>query len=448
MTSEAPPGAAATSSFPGAVRWSRLSEHPWFMGAWCVVAAFGAYACIYAFRKPFTAGSFTDPAHGPGFKTWLVLAQVLGYTVSKFIGIRVIAELPPRKRAAALVLLVGIAQAALLAFAVVPPPYRLVCLFLNGLPLGLVFGLVLGFLEGRRMTEAFVAGLCASFILADGLTKSVGAYVLQAGVSEAWMPFCAGALFMLPLAGFVWMLQRIPPPSNADIAARAQRAPMGQAERRAMFRRHAPGLAAITLAYLLVTILRSLRADFAPELWAGLGTKPDPSVFTRSELWVVLGVLLVNGFMVLVRDNRRAFLLGLGTMLAGFVLIGGTLWAQAAGRLGPFPFMVLLGLGLYVPYVAVHTTIFERLIAMTRDRANLGFLIYLADAFGYLGYVAVMMVKNLWKGETDWLALFHIAGWTVTIIAMAAVLAAIGFYLRWNKPPPAPEAEAPASALA
>ena len=36
----------------------------------------------------------------------------------------------------------------------------------------LVFGLVLGFLEGRRMTEAFVAGLCASFILADGITTT------------------------------------------------------------------------------------------------------------------------------------------------------------------------------------------------------------------------------------------------------------------------------------
>ena len=101
------------------------------------------------------------------------------------------------------------------------------------------------------------------------------------------------------------MLQRIPAPSAADIVARAERPPMGRAERRAMLRRHAPGLAAITLAYLLVTVLRSMRADFAPELWAGLGTRPDPGTFTRSEIWVVLGVLLVNGLMVLVRDNRQ-----------------------------------------------------------------------------------------------------------------------------------------------
>jgi hypothetical protein len=341
--------------------------------------------------------------------------------------------MPPPRRAVTLLTLVGVAQVALLLFAVVPPPLNIACLFLNGLPLGLVFGLVLGFLEGRRMTEAFIAGLCASFILADGFTKSVGAFLLQAGVSESWMPFCAGMLFLLPLAGFVWMLRRIPAPSAADVAARSERAPMGRAERRAMFRRHAPGLVAITLAYLLVTVLRSMRADFAPELWAGLGTKPAAGVFTRSELWVTVGILLVNGLMVLVRDNRRAFLLALGTTLAGLGLIGVALWAQAAGRLAPFPFMVLLGLGLYVPYVAVHTTVFERLIAMTRDRANLGFLMYMADAFGYLGYVAVMVAKNLWRGDTDLLAVFRTTGWVVTFVASAATLVAIAFFLRRSK---------------
>lgn len=31
---------------------------PWFLTLWCVLAAFGAYACMYGFRKPFTAAGF------------------------------------------------------------------------------------------------------------------------------------------------------------------------------------------------------------------------------------------------------------------------------------------------------------------------------------------------------------------------------------------------------
>ncbi len=39
----------------------------------------------------------------------------------------------------------------------------------------------------------------------------------------------------------------------------------------------------LIVIYLLLTILRSMRADFAPEIWAGLGTTGKPAVFTTSE---------------------------------------------------------------------------------------------------------------------------------------------------------------------
>jgi Family of unknown function (DUF5690) len=177
--------AAPADSVSNRAALARWLDRPWFLATWCVLAAFGAYACMYGFRKPFTAGTYTATEFGPKLKAWLVTAQVLGYTISKFAGIKVIAEMKPARRATTLLWLVAAAQAALLLFAVVPAPYNAACLFLNGIPLGMVFGLVLGFLEGRRMTELFVAGLCVSFILADGAAKTVGAWLLRAGVAEA-----------------------------------------------------------------------------------------------------------------------------------------------------------------------------------------------------------------------------------------------------------------------
>ncbi len=398
------------------------------LSLWCIVAAFGTYACMYGFRKPFTAAGYAE--WGDGFKALLVMSQVLGYMVSKIVGIKVISEMRPERRAVTLLGLIGIAEAALLLFAVVPRPYNAACLFLNGLPLGMVFGLVLGFLEGRRLTEAFVAGLCVSFILADGFTKSVGAWLLKAGVSEAWMPFTAGLIFLVPLVLFVEMLRRIPPPDRADVAERSERTPMTTADRRAMIRRHGAGLGLITLAFLLVTVLRSIRADFAPEIWTGLGTTGQPSVFTTSEMWVALGVMMVNGFVVVIRDNRRAFFAGLGVAIFGFALLIAALLARRAGWLGAFPFMVLVGLGLYLPYVAVHTTIFERLIALTRDRGNLGYLMYLADASGYLGYVAVMLAKPYFKISGGFLGFFELTCWIVAGLAVLSLLGAWVFFAR------------------
>ncbi len=90
---------------------------PLALSAWCVVAAFGTYLCMYAFRKPFTAARFEDTdLWGMGYKTVLVTAQVLGYTFSKFLGIRVVAEVPPYRRAALLLGLIATAEAALLLF--------------------------------------------------------------------------------------------------------------------------------------------------------------------------------------------------------------------------------------------------------------------------------------------------------------------------------------------
>jgi len=357
---------------------------------------------MYGFRKPFTAATFAEvTALGLGFKTVLVVSQVFGYMVSKFLGIKIIAEMPPERRAIGILGLIAAAELALLLFAVVPQPWNAACLFLNGLALGMVFGLVLGFLEGRQCTEALTAGLCASFILADGVTKSLGAWLLARGVPEVWMPAAAGLLFLAPLVLGVWMLSRIPPPDAGDVAARAERARLSHTDRWSLFGRYAGGLSLLIVMYLAVTILRSIRADFAPEIWRGLGQTAPPEIFTQSEIWVALGVLAVNGSAIFIRDNRRAFFAALATCGLGFVLIALALAGRRMGSLDGFWLMVLIGLGLYLPYVAMHTTVFERLLAMTRDRGNIGFLMYVADAIGYLGYVAVMLGREILKARGE-----------------------------------------------
>lgn len=411
----------------GPARWLQT---PWVYSVWCVVAAFGAYACMYGFRKPFTAGSYLDAETGLSMKAWLVTAQVLGYALSKFIGIKVIAEMPRTRRAVVLLGLIGAAELALLLFALTPSPYNAAWLFCNGLSLGLVFGLVLGFVEGRRMTELFVAGLCASFILADGFTKSVGAALLAFGVTEKWMPATAGLAFLLPLVVFVWMLGQIPPPSDSDVAARSARAPMTGAERFAMVRRHGVRLFGIMVAYLLITVLRSVRADFAPEIWAGLGLGQQPAIFTQSELWVTLGVVVANGAVVLIRDNRRAFFTSLALAAGGLGLALLALIGIRTGAVSPFAFMVLLGVGMYVPYVAVHTTVFERLIALTRERGNIGFLMYVADSVGYIGYAAVMVSRSAFPSRENFLGFFLDLATVLVVTAFAAVALSWALYAR------------------
>jgi Family of unknown function (DUF5690) len=401
----------------------RTRAHPRSYTAWAMGAAFGSYFCMYGFRKPFTAAAFAgSQVWGIEEKTLLVAAQVLGYALAKCLGIRVIAEMPASGRARGIVRLIAIAELALVLFCVSPRATGPVWMFVNGLALGMVFGLVVGFLEGRRLTEALTAGLCTSFILADGLTKSAGSWLLELGIGEHAMPALAGMLFLPPLLVSVWMLSCVPPPDHTDIALRSERPAMSPSDRAAFVSRHGLGLFLIVGAYFLVSIARGMRADFALEIWRGLGTAVVPSTFAISEIVVAVTVLVANGMSVLVVDNRRAFFGALALAFAGGVLMLAALAGLSLSWIDGFTFMALLGTGLYLPYVAVHTTIFERLIAMTRARVNLGFLMYVADSVSYLGLAALLIARGAFPSGSNFLWFFKVICTVIALLTCALLL--------------------------
>lgn len=383
-------------------------------------AAFGAYFCMYAFRKPFTAATFEGLSlWGLGFKTVLVLSQLLGYTLSKFIGIKVISEMRNEHRGIAIVGLIVVAELSLVGFAFLPLPLKVAMIFLNGLPLGMIFGLILSYLEGRRQTEALSAALCASFIVSSGVVKSVGTWLMDRWqVDEFSMPMVTGLLFFVPLLIAVGILQATPPPDAKDLAMRAQRQAMNAQDRRGFVKAFWPGLTLLIVVYITLTIVRTIRDDFGVEIWRDFGVSRTPSVFATSETWVGLIVTALSALTMWISNNLRAIRTTLGMMILAFGLVLLSTWLDATGSISPYLFMVACGVGLYVPYVAFHTAVFERLIATARMPANLGFVMYLADSIGYLGYAGVIVAKTQWAESAPMLPFFR---WILLIGATLSV---------------------------
>jgi hypothetical protein len=383
---------------------------------------------MYGFRKPYTAAAFNTVAFfGMNFKFILVVAQTIGYLLSKWIGIKIVSEIKPNQRIALLSGLILFAELMWLLFGLLRSSWWVVCIFLNGIPLGMVFGLILSFLEGRRNSEALIAGLCASFIVSDGFSKSVGSALLLAGISERWMPFDGGLIFAAPLLLFVAMLSRVPPPDQGDQEHRCTRVPMSGKDRRHFFLKYFPLLIGIIVAYLLVTLMRSLRADFAREIWAGLGFAQTPHLYTVSEVVVSLGVIFISALTIYIKDHHRAYMFALVSSVSGFALCFFAAVMLQQG-LDKFTFVVLTGLGVYIPYVNIHTTLFERLIAITREKANIGFLMYLVDSVGYTGYAVLLLAQNVWPAES----VLHTFLWMCSALGLTgcAVLTFSSLYFR------------------
>jgi len=386
---------------------------------------------MYAFRKPYTAATFDAVfVWGLKYKDVLIIAQLIGYTLSKFLGIKIIAEMKRKNRGWNILKLIAFAALSLFCFAVTPSPYNIIFLFLNGIPLGMVWGIVFSFLEGRKTTEFMGSVMAVSFIFSSGFVKSVGKWLLKTqGVSEYWMPLATGLIFLLPMVLFVFMLEQIPEPTEEDIEHRSERKPMSATERKDFISTYLPGIVALVIAYVMLTIMRDFRDNFAADIWKELGYN-DASIFTETEIPVALVILLSMSLLIFIKDNLRALQANYALIVFGFITAGLSTLLFTHHYISAFWWMVLNGSGLYLGYVPFGVVLFERKIAAIRKPANVGFLVYVADSFGYLGSLCVLLFKNFSGSKLSYSNFFINA---IYIVSVAGIIFMFFSLLYFNR---------------
>ncbi len=406
----------ALSSESSITRWLKQTNAFWF-ALYATVMAFSLYTCVYAFRKTFSVATFEGISYlGISYKVWLVTFQVVGYACSKFVGIKIISELKASSRSFGILLMVAVAGLSWLCFGLVPRPYNIIFLFTNGFPLGMVWGMVFGYLEGRRFTEVLGAGLSVSFIFSAGFAKSIGGFIMRDwGTSETWMPFVTSCLFFFPLLMFLWLLDKLPPPSDVDEQLRTRRQPMDGVERKNFVLTFFPGIVLFTLAYMLLTTFRDFRDNFSAEVWKTLGYGNSPEIFTTTEIPVSIAVLVVMASLMMIRNNKLALMINHLIIFFGLILIGVSTWLFEQNLISPPSWMILIGLGLYLGYVPFNSIFFDRLLAAFKYVGTVGFIMYVADSFGYLGSVGVLFFKEFGYAEVSWLDFFISSGYIVSI---------------------------------
>lgn len=404
------------------------------IGIYAAIAAFLTYTMIFGFRKSFTVCTFDGMTIGSlSYKTVLVLSQMMGYLMAKFYGIKFISELNRLGRNKIILLLVGIAWMAWLCFALIPAPYNIIFLFINGFPLGMLWGVVFSYVEGRRSTDFIGAALAVSFIFSSGFVKSVGGWLLQLGVTEFWVPFCTGLVFALPLLLFIYLMERIPAPDAADEAARMNRTPMSAAQRKAFVRSFLPGIIACIFIYGFATIFRDIRDNFSADMWKEMGYLNQPAIFSKTETPITLVILALIGSMVVIKNSFKALMIAHLFIAIGFVVAGVSTYLFTKEMLAPIWWMTLVGLGLYMVYIPFNSVFFERMIAAFRFTGNVGFLIYLADSFGYLGSVSVLLSKEIFKVQLNWVQFFSNSVMILSVVGVGiTIYAAWYFYKKKN----------------
>jgi hypothetical protein len=400
-----------------------LSKAPlWVLALYASTLIFLVYTCAYAFRKPFTVGLYEgETLWGFDIKILYVLFEVIGYACSKFLGVKLLPGMKHSQRIYYTISLMSFSEVALLGFALLPPYLKVFALFLSGLPLGMIWGVLFSYLEGRRISEVLNVGLSVALIISSGLVKTLGQFVLDRfAVGEYWMPVVTGALCFPFMVVCAYLLNQVPEPTAKDIQQRSKREPMTQGERRTFLRRFGLGIGLLMLFYGSLTVLRELRDSFAADIWKELHVD-GAFIFTQTEIPIAIFVLILMGLIVFVRNNWRALnIIYVITIIGGLLMIAATLMFTT-GIIGPILWMILLGLGLYMGYIPFSYLV-ERLIAALQITSTTVFLLYLADSCGYLGTVAVFLVKNFSRWDISWGTMVVRTAYVVGVISIISII--------------------------
>jgi hypothetical protein len=92
--------------------------------------------------------------------------------------------------------------------------------------------------------------------------------------------------------------------------------------------------------------------------------------------------------------------------------------------------MTVIGLGLYMGYVPFNSMFFDRMIATFRYVGTVGFIMYVADSFGYLGSIGVLFFKEFAYADMSWLNVFIRSGYFISIAGTVLISGSMYYFYR------------------
>lgn len=325
---------------------------------WAGGAALLSYSLVYALRKPYTAASFDGLTFmGMDYKIAVTTIQILGYVIAKFFGIKLISELKRENRFRFFVWSAVLAEAALIGFGLLPMPFNVVAMFVNGLSLGCMWGVIFSFIEGRKVTDMLASLLGVSMVFSSGVAKSFGLFAMNdMHIDQFWMPAVIGG-FALPLLVLMgYLLKRLPRPTAEDIELRNERVTLDHNGRKALFFKYAPILTLLFVGNFMLLVLRDIKEDFLVNI---IDMSNQSSwLFARIDTVVTLIILGIFAAFIFFRSNIKALMTLMGLVIAGCLVMTYVSLSYESLDLQPVTWLFIQSLCLYIAYLTFQTIFF------------------------------------------------------------------------------------------
>lgn len=405
------------------------------------LTTFSLYTFMYAVRRPFSALVYDNMIlWGANVKIWMVLAQLLGYTLSKFYGIRLLGKIKPEDRGIYLISILTVATLPLFLLQFTHIQSWPFLMLLNGFPLGLVWGIVFSYVEGRKYTELIGAMLACTFVFSSGWVKSFGLYLQQLlELSIEQVPFYTAVTALIAAALVILILEKLPPPNVQDKQLRNDRKPLSPEAQKNFLSEYGPILLPFVMIYGIFTIMRDFRDNFSAEMLTENAAYSN-AIFTNMELKVSLALLCLVPLFSWIKSHQRALNITVFSILSGALLSLSATLLFSQSYISIIWLLMLTGGGFYLGYILINISVMDRLIGFSGESGNSGFLIYIADSVGYLFSLIISSFALFNKMESVKWTTLYISVITIGTILVFLLALAIPYQLQKKKQPQNAEA--------
>jgi hypothetical protein len=222
------------------------------------------------------------------------------------------------------------------------------------------------------------------------------------GITEFWMPFLMGLLFLPLFLFFVWMLGVMPAPTKEDIILRTEREPMTAQDKKSVLKEYGFPVFCILVCYALLIVGRDFRDNFTIEIWNEIEVGWVSSVLSKTEMITGFVVLIVIACLAFIKNNLIGFRMTNLVIFTGILMSGVSSLLFEMHLISGFYWMMSIGTGMFLGFTVIQSALFDRMIALFRIKANAGFFVYICESIGYLGSASLLLFKELFMKQLSW----------------------------------------------
>ncbi len=381
------------------------------------------YFCTYMITTAIFAGTYNTSGTFGNTKTALTVAQLLGFVIGKLLGAFLLGRVKKQDRFSLLTLIFILSTVPMIIFGLLPIDGQVVMMFLSSIPFILSWGFIVFYVEGRHATTLIVMFVYMALIMASGIAKTVATLILNAGVSDSWMPAVCSSMGMVLCILFSYMLSLAPPPTQLETDLRQSREPCSLEQQREFMNKYKVGLIIINIVYGVTSAYRSFRDYYALELWKELLSENfDPYIYSVSEIVVSVLVSLVYCFLFFIKDEVKGLMSLFYTMFSGGVLVLLVTVLYRTTSFSGVSWIVSCGVGLYLTYIPPGALLYDKLVGATKINYTSVFLVYVSETVATSVSLLVILLKNLVFNDISFVKYFEWLSYTTAVTTILGML--------------------------